>query len=190
MGSTITIGLLTQVGATKYLMVKCSLLNTLLDRITSRVNGEAKNPEIDASLEAKLDNDTFRATLHDLLSSLTTKWERHRTDSLCDNVIKGWNAEPSFPEKVIRSCESLGIKSPSRSRLGFRHKLIHAGEFDKKLKTIEKKAEYLFGIEAIVLMLLVRVLGFDGFVYLQSSPPDPKPVSEFLADLSQPNGGN
>jgi hypothetical protein len=176
---TITIGLLTQVSSAKYLIVKCTLLNTLLDRITSKVNGEASVPEIDPKLNERLDRPWFRWLLHLLLTTLSSKWHRYRTDSLCDNVIKGWNAEPSFPDKVLRSCESLGIKAPSRSKLGFRHKIIHAGEFDKKLKTIEKKAEYLFGIEAIVLMLLVRTLGFDGYIYLQSSPPDHKKVSDF-----------
>lgn len=186
---SVTIGLLSQVGGTKYLVVKCSLLNTLLDRITSKVNGDTSGPEIDANLNDRLDRGWFRWLLHFLLRTLTKKWERHRTDALCDNVIKGWNAEPSFPEKVIRSCDVLGIKAPSRSKLGFRHKLIHAGEFDKKLKAVEKKAEYLFGIEAIVLMLLVRMLGFDGYIYLQSNPPDHKKVSEFLAETPQPSGG-
>ena len=188
---SVTIGLLVQGGSTKQLMVKCSLLNTLLDRITSRVNGDIAEPQIDPKLDDRLDRGWFRWLLHRLLRTLSSNWERHRTDSLCDNVIKGWNAEPSFPEKVIRSCEALGIKAPSRSKLGFRHKLIHAGEFDKKLKTIEKKAEYLFGIEAIVPMMLVRMLKFDGYIYLQSLPPDPDPkkVSEFLTTSPEPNGG-
>jgi hypothetical protein len=188
---SVTIGLLSQVGGTKQLVVKCSLLNTLLDRITSKVNADTGEPQIDPKLNDRLDRGWFRWLLHLLLRTLSSKWERHRTDSLCDNVIKGWNAEPSFPEKVIRSCESLGIKAPSRSKLGFRHKLIHAGEFDKKLKTIEKKAEYLFGTEAIVLMLLVRMLGFEGYIYIQSIPPqpDPKKVIEFLAETPEPNGG-
>lgn len=179
----VTVSLLTQVGGTKQFVVKCSLLNTLLDRITSKVNGDTAEPVIDPKLNARVDRGWFRCLLHLLLKTLSSKWERHRTDSLCDNVIKGWNAEPSFPEKVIRSCESLGIKAPSRSKLGFRHKLIHAGEFDTKLKTMEKKQEYLFGIESMVLLLLVRMLGFDGYIYIQSIPPERnhKKVSEFLA---------
>lgn len=176
-----SIGLLTQARGAKYLEVKCSLLNTLLDRISSKVNGDNYGNEIDANLDARLDRKWFRWLLHLLLRTLSKNWERNRTDSLCDNVIKGWNAEPSFPAKVIRACDHLGIPPLSRTKLGFRHKLIHSGEMNKKLKTTDQKLEYLFGIEAVVLMMMIRMLGFSGHVYLQSNPPDPKPVSEFLA---------
>lgn len=177
-----SIGLLTQARGAKYLEVKCSLLNTLLDRLSSKVNGDNYGNEIDPDLDARLDRRWFRWLLHLLLRTLSKNWEQHRTDSLCNNVIKGWNAEPSFPEKVIRACEHLGIPPLSRTKLGFRHKLIHAGEMNKKLKTTDKKLEYLFGIEAVVLMIMVRMLGFSGQIYLQSNPPDPKPVSEYLAE--------
>lgn len=176
-----SIGLLTQARGAKYLEVKCSLLNTLLDRISSKVNGDNYGNEIDADLDARLDRKWFRWLLHRLLRTLSKNWEQHRTGSLCDNVIKGWNAEPSFPDKVIRACDHLGILPLSRTKLGFRHKLIHSGEMNKKLKTTDQKIDYLFGIEAVVLMLMIRMLGFSGQVYLQSNPPDPKPVSEFLA---------
>jgi hypothetical protein len=176
----VTIGLLTQVNGSNNLVVKCSLLNTLLDRITSKVNGESSGPEIDAQLDKQIDAKCFRFLLHHLLKTLTPKWDRYRTDAVCDD-IKGWNREPSFPNKVIRSCETLGIKGPARSKIGFRHKLIHAGEFDKKLKTMEKKAEYLIETDAVVLMLLIRLLEFDGYIYLQSNAPNHRKVAEFLA---------
>jgi hypothetical protein len=178
---SVSIGLLMQARGAKYLEVKCSLLNTLLDRISSKVNGDHYGNEIDACLDTRLDRKWFRWLLHRLMRTLSKNWEQHRTDSLCDNVIKGWNAEPSFPDKVIRTCDHLGIPPLSRTRIGFRHKLIHSGEMNKKLNTTEQKLEYLFGIEAVVLLMMVRMLGFSGHIYLQSSPPDPKPVSEFLA---------
>jgi len=160
----------------------------MLDRITSKINGDTSPPEIDPDLNSRLERRWFRWLLHLVLRTLSNKWERFRTDAVCE-VIKGWNAEPSFPKKIIRSCETLGIKAPTGSKLGFRHKLIHSGEFDKKLKTIEKKAEYLFETESIVLMLLVMMLGFDGLIYLQSDPPNPKKVSEFLADSPEKTVG-
>jgi hypothetical protein len=176
-----SIGLIIQARAAKCLEVKCSLLNTLLDRISSKVNGDNYGNEIDPELDARLDRKWFRWLLHLLLRTLSDNWERQRTDVLCDNVIKGWNAEPSFPEKVIRACDHLGIPPLSRTKLGFRHKLIHAGEMNKKLKTTDQKLDYLFGIESVVLMMMIQMLGFAGRVYLQSNPPNPKPVSEFLA---------
>jgi len=178
---SVTIDLLTQARGAKCLEVKCSLLNTLLDRISTKLIGNTGEPQIDPLLDQRIDRKWFRFLLHQLLRTLSRNWERHRTDSLCDNTIKEWNAVPSFPEKVIRSCDSLGIQAPSRTKLGFRHKLIHAGELDKKLKTPEKRIEYLFSIEAVVDLLMVRMLGFKGHIYLKSYGPNHLPVENVLA---------
>jgi len=185
-----TIGLLTQARGAKYLEVKCSLLNTLLDRITTRIIGPATNAEIEAGLKAKVDAAEFRTALHAVLSSLTDKWEMTRTNEIC-RTINDWNAKPSFPKKIIRCCQKLGIPPISGKKFGFRHVLIHEGEMHSDLENIEERAAYYFEIEAILLLLLVRMLSFDGFIYLQSIPPEtaPKKVSEFLANAPDPNGG-
>jgi hypothetical protein len=185
---SITIGLLHQARAAKYIEVKASLLNTLLDRVSTKVVGDGSGAEIDPLLNKRIDRSWFRMILHWVLRLLSRNWTHHRTDALCDNVIKGWNAEPSFPEKVIRACDSLGIPAPSRSKLGFRHKPIHTGEMDKKLKTFEKKAEYLFTIEAIVAMLLLRRLGFRGYIYLKAHNTRQRLIDEVLAnDAARPS---
>lgn len=184
----VTVGLLTQARGSKYVEVKCSLLNTLLDRITTKVLGEVNAPEIDAGLDAKVDVKEFRVTLHYILSTLSPNWDRTRTDALC-STIKDWNARPSFPKKIMRACQKHGISPISGKKLGFRHVLIHDGEMHGDLKTPDDRAQYFFEIEMIVLLLLVRMLRFDGQIYLQCKPPDPKLVSEFLAETSQPNGG-
>ncbi len=186
---SITIDLLTQVRGVRQLEVKCTLLNTLLDRITAKVNCERSEAVIDQSLPDRIDRKWFRFVLHSLLRTLSRNWERHRTDTLCDVTIKGWNSELSFPDKVARSCDLLGVQALSRSQLGLRHKLIHTGELDKKLKTTEKKVEYLFGVESLVMMLLIRMLGFQGYIYLPSHPSMHKKVSEFLVPVSEQNLG-
>ena len=187
----VTIGLLTQVGGTKYLEVKCSLLNTLLDRITTKILGKSCAPEIDVELDKRVDNKDFRTALHYILATLSPKWERTRTDALC-GTIKEWNKKPSFPKKITRSCEKLGIPPISGKKLSFRHLLIHEGEMDADLETPQETAEYFFEIQMIVLLLLVRMLGFEGHIYLQSKPDESgqtKKVSEFLVESTQPNGG-
>jgi hypothetical protein len=156
-------------------------LNTLLDRISSKVNGDNYGNEIDSGIDARLNRKCFRRLLHWLLRTLSPRWDRGRTNAICD-VIRGWNAEPSFPDKVTRACDHLQIPALSRRKLGFRHKLIHAGEMNKQLKTPAERADYLFGVEAVVLLLMIRMLGFDGYIYLQTSPPDYKLVSTFLAE--------
>ncbi|MFO0915929.1 MAG: hypothetical protein U0795_23420 [Pirellulales bacterium] len=177
---SVSIGLLMQARGSKYLEVKCSLLNTLLDRLTTRILGEATEPEIDAALPAKLDDKDFRTTLHFILASLAPKWERSRTGDLIGK-IKEWNKSPSFPKKIVRSCEKLKIPPMSGKKLGFRHVLIHDGEMHSDLKSPDERFQYFCELEALVLLLMCRMFGFEGHIFLQVAPPDSKPVSEFLA---------
>ncbi len=179
-----SIGLLMQARGSKYVEVKCSLLNTLLDRITTKILGQSTAPEIDADLPSKIDEKDFRTTLNSILASLTPKWERHRTDALC-SMIKDWNAKPSFPKKIARSCEQLGIPPMSGKKLGFRHVLIHEGEMHSKLETPEDRFQYFCELEALVLLLMCRLLQFEGQVFLQVAPPDPKPIAEFLEEQNE-----
>ena len=184
----VTCDLILQARTSKYLEVKLSLLNTLLDRISKRVNSGKKQIEIDPLLDGRLIDDDFLKSLHSVLSSLSNKWSEDRTKSIC-GVIKGWNNSPSFPKQVARACEVLGIQLLDGANLAFRHKLIHEGELDKKLTTWDQKAEYLFAIEGIVLLLIVRMINFDGQIYLQSKPHDSHPVSEFLVGVELPELG-
>src|SRR5690606_5047985 len=119
-----------------------STLNTLVDRISKKVIGDQETAEIDPALPQRIERRWFRWCLHALLSTVSRNWDKDRTERICD-TIKQWNSSPSFPNQVIRACESLGIGSPTRRHLGFRHKLIHVGEFDRKLKTTDQMIEYL-----------------------------------------------
>lgn len=177
---SVSIGLLMQARGSKYLEVKCSLLNTLTDRLTTRILGDSTEPEIDANLPARLDDKDFRTTLHFILASLTPNWERNRTDALVA-TIKDWNKKPSFPKKITRSCEKLGIPPMSGKKLGFRHVLIHEGEMHSDMKSVDERFRYFCELEALVLLLMCRMFGFEGHIFLQVAPPDSKPVSEFLA---------
>lgn len=184
----VTIGLLMQARGAKYLEVKASLINTLLDRVTTKILGDQKTHEIDPGPDAKLKAKEFKVTLHFILSTLSPNWDRNRTESLC-NTIREWNAKPSFPKKITRSCQSLGISPVSGEKLGFRHVLIHQGEMDSDLETPDDRVQYFCELEATVLLLLARMLGFDGHVYLQkdpSSPGDTKPVADFLDAATKP----
>ncbi|MBB3205102.1 hypothetical protein FHS27_000869 [Rhodopirellula rubra] len=174
-----TIGLLLQVGGSKQMIVRCSLLNIILDRITTKIVVDNDDPEIDPNLNQRIDRRWFRFLLHLLLRTLSPQWEKWRTDTHCDNTIKGWNASPSFPKKIQRACEQLGIPSPSGRTVGNRHRILHVGEFDKKLRSIDQKAEYTLWLQSIVQLMLVKLLGFDGLIFLPDTPPDPKRVSEF-----------
>lgn len=185
---SVTIRLLTQARGSKYIEVKCSLLNTLLDRISSKILGDANSPEIDAALDERVDVKDFRTTLHYILLSLSPKWERSRTDALC-GTMKDWNTKPSFSKKILRSCEKMGIPAISGKKLGFRHVVIHDGEMHSDLKTSEDRVQYFLEVEMVVLLLLIRMLGFDGYIYLQSNAPNPEKVSAFLVENLEQNVG-
>jgi len=177
-----SISLLMQARGSKYLEVKCSLLNTLLDRLTTRVLGDSTTPEIDANLSVRLDEPEVFANLHSILSSLTPNWERCRTESLV-TTIKNWNKAPSFPNKIKRACEKLGISPMSGKKLRFRHVVIHEGVIHSDLKSDEERFQYFCELEALALLIMCRMLGFDGRIVLQIVPPTPKRVAEFLAVL-------
>jgi hypothetical protein len=179
-----TIGLVNQARTSRYLEVKCSLLNTLLDRITTKIIGPATNAEIESGLKQKVDAKEFQTALHDLLMKLTDKWDINRTKEIC-RTINDWNARPSFPKKIIRSCEKLGIPPIPGKKLGFRHVLIHEGEMHSDLDSEEERVRYFFEIEMVVLLLLIRMLGFEGLIYLDIAPPDPKKVSDFLTQTPE-----
>ena len=160
----VTIGLLTQAKIAKYTEVKCSLLNMLLDRISTKVNAGFNQAEIDPRLEENLNKD-FEDKLHQLLLGICSLWLPTRTKSICE-TIKKWNKEPSFSIKIQRTCEKLNIKNPFVKLLHVRHKLLHTGEFDSMLDNSEK-SDYLCNLDALVSLFLIRIIGFDGYIYLQ-----------------------
>ena len=161
---SVTIGLLTQARISKYNEVKCSLFNTLLERISDNVNAGSNQAEIDPMLE-KIINKDFEDKLHTLMIGVYGPWTIERTKSLC-GTIKLWKKQPSIPNKIICACEKLKINKPFRKTLGLRHKLLHTGEFDSKLNDTEK-LDYLFTLDAVASLLLIRIIGFDGYIYLQ-----------------------
>lgn len=160
----VTIRLLTQARISKYSEVKCSLLNTLLDRISTKLNSESNQAEIDPMLEENL-NEVFEHKLHKLMIEICVPWTIERTKNLC-STIKQWNSQPSFPDKIIRSCEKLKIYKPCRKTLGLRHKILHNGEFDSKLNDA-KKLDYLLTLDAVASLLLIRIFEFAGYIYLK-----------------------
>jgi hypothetical protein len=174
-----SIGLLAHARATSLLEIRLSTLNTLVDRISRKVIDNLETFEIDANLPNRLNRHWFRWCLHILLRTLSPKWDMDRTNAVC-KTIKDWNAAPSFPNQIVRACETLGIGVPARGQLKFRHKLIHVGEFDRSLKTQKQIVEYLESLEAVVELMMIRLLGFTGFVHVDKHGPNRQEVGALL----------
>lgn len=174
-----SIGLLGYSRATPLLEIRLSTLNTLVDRISKKVIGDQKIAQIDPKLTARIERRWFRWFLHTLLSTLSRNWDQERTERVCD-TIKMWNSSPSFPNQVIQACESLGIDAPTRKHLGFRHKLIHVGEFDKKIHKTDQMRKYLQSLEAVVELMMIRLLGFTGYIQIDKHGDHRQKVDEIL----------
>ena len=177
---TRSIGLLLQARTAQYLEIKCSILNTLVDRLTSKINGDNYGHQIDPNIEKQLSRKWFRCLLNLLLGTLSKNWDVYRTNAICEKIDE-WNSQPSFPKKVELACRHFSVPPMAGKKIGCRHKLLHAGELDKTLKTPEARAAYLFELEGMVLLLMIRMLQFEGYIYLQTHPPDHQLVSAFLA---------
>lgn len=174
-------GLLVQARGSLALEVKCSLLNTLLDRFADKIIARTNTAEIDAHLSKRIDESQFKTNLHSLLESLSVNWGRHRTDALIA-TIKQWNRQPSFPQKISRACAALDIQPMPLKRLGFRHVLIHQGEMHGELDSAMERIRYYDELEALVLLLICRTLRFNGLINVHIFGNQPGPVSSFLTN--------
>ncbi len=175
-----SIGLLAHSRATPLLEIRLATLNTLMDRISNRVISNRESSEIDPGLPGRLNRRWFRWLLHKLLCTLSPKWDEKRTNTVCDTILQ-WNSTPSFPNQVVQACEALGVSAPARKKLGFRHKLIHVGEFDKALKSTEQMIDYLQSVEAVVELMMIRMLRFTGFVHIDERGPQWHRVDDLLS---------
>ena len=144
--------------------IQLCILNTLLDRAVSTWKGEEKAYEISPDIPKIVKNKGFRRSLQNWLSErIGDNWEQHRTDSILSK-IKEWNTEPSFPEKVKRSCDRLGIRAMSPERIRLRHQILHTGDMPED---INEAVAYLFELQAMLVLMILVVLKHDGKVYIQ-----------------------
>lgn len=175
-----SIGLIAHSRATPLLEIRLTTLNTLMDRISKKVIAGNETAEIDSQLPVHIDQPSFRSQLHSLFCTLSPNWDEERTNSVCGMIIQ-WNSSPSFPNQIAQACEALGIMPPARKQLGFRHKLIHVGEFDKNLKTTDQMFEYLESLEAVVELMMIQLLGFTGYVHIDNRGPKWQKVKAYLS---------
>ncbi len=147
-----------------HLEIRMALQNTLLDRISSRILRHDETYEIDPAIPEKLTK-PFRRRLHALFLELSPNWSSERTARVTQNIAE-WNSGPSFPGAVERAAMRLALWPPAKAQIHKRHKLIHQGEYDAEDGTTP--FEYWMHIEALVTMLLLRMLSYTGAFYAVS----------------------
>ncbi len=180
----VTIDLLVDARCARELEAKCAILNILLERIADH-ELEPCGFEIHQDFESKVNEDEFKKDLDQCLGKLPG-WTEDRSNQLAQ-TLKEWNKRPSLAAKVKRVCSKLGLHEPKGKRIRFRNDLLHRGEFDSSLKRFEDQLEYLDEVDAIVCLLLIRMLKFEGYVYHKAlGVSQAVTVAEAVALLNQP----
>lgn len=183
-----TLDMFMQVHVNPYIETKSMLLNILADRIAAKLGVSADGAEIDAALGARMESEEFGRALHALFAKESANWTEERTRNLI-STVKMWNARPSFAEGIRRACKVVRLKPPTTKLLGTRHRLMHVGELHPPDMTL---SDYWKELEALVLLLIARMLDHEDYVYaakfgssqirlsdyLEPSTPESPPTSE------------
>jgi hypothetical protein len=126
--------------------------------------------EIDPKIERLVEHDAFKTALRGALGTLPG-WDDKRTDAVV-GLIKHWNKTPSFPVAVKRACMLFSLPEPDKRLIATRHKLMHIGELQPGIKGMTGW-EYDVELESLVLVLLLKLLGYNGVFFhakYQSAP--------------------
>lgn len=158
---TATLGLYWQAHSNKFLEIKTAILNILVDRISTELTKGQRESEIDEQLPKRADEKGFKAKLHELLTSLSPHWTEQRTEDIV-RTIKDYNARPSFPKKVAKACETQQLPLIAGKLLGTRHLLLHVGKLEPPDGDV---MGYWTELDALVLMLILRMLRYEGPFY-------------------------
>lgn len=183
-----TIAMFLESRVTPYLEVRSTMLNVLLDRISTKIVGDISGPQIDADIPKKVKQKDFRAELHGVLSKLSDNWTDNRTEAVI-NRIRELNARPAFGKKVAMACEQLGVAAPQHEGNDPRHALLHEGE----LITSAGNLEYWRDLDALIVQMLLRMLGYDGTFYHFKYGAQPvllADVRKTAVDQSEGEGNN
>jgi hypothetical protein len=157
-----TLRLLLQAQIAEMLEVKCSVLYTLAERLSSHIVGKAANSEIDADLESRARDKDFTAELHQVLEKLSPKnWTKVHTSGMVDEIVRR-NKAPSFVKKIQRACQAVDLPQPDGSLLRPRNSLLHNGELN--MNSEDTVAHYL-ELDWVVLAMTLRLFAYDGVYY-------------------------
>jgi hypothetical protein len=155
-----TIGLFLESRVTPYIEVRSTVLNVMLDRVTTKVVGDVAGPQIDAEIPKILKQKGFRDELRSVLEKLSPNWTDARTEAVI-NRVRELNARPPFGKKVAVACETLGVAAPRYEGNDPRHALLHEGE----LVTSAGNFEYWRDLDSLMVQMLLRMVGYDGVFY-------------------------
>lgn len=177
-----TLGLLNQAQIADFLDVRCSILYTLADRVSSFVVGKTAQAEIDTELKSRARKKPFIDELHQILSKLSPEnWTQDRTNNVL-GMIKDWNKRPHFAVKIQRACSQLGLPEPPKALLIPRNDLLHDGEL--KSRDDDNYKQYI-ELDWVILTLVLRLFRYEGTYYHRKLGIEPVVLSDQLLPTSQ-----
>ncbi len=157
-----TLGMLNQAQIADMADVRCSILYTLTDRISSYVVRRTGTAEIDPQLKPRARQHEFIQEVHGVLQKLSPEnWTLDLTKAVL-NEIKRWNSTPHFATKIQRACSQLHLPEPDRDLLVPRNDLLHDGELNPREDDLV--AHYL-ELDWVVLTMVLRLLEYSGTYY-------------------------
>lgn len=167
-----TLGMLTQAQIADMLDVRCSILYTLTDRISSYIVKSTGKAEIDPELKARARKAEFVNELHQVLQKLSlANWTHDKTEAVIAEINR-WNKMPSFVTKIQRACRQLDLPEPDKLLLRPRNDLLHDGEL---VSEDDDNIGHYLELDWMVLAMILRLFAYKGSYYhpkFGSSPVD------------------
>lgn len=175
----------------------------LFDRLSSHLlEGYQFPKQISDELTSSLGDKERRKDLKSRLGSLLNdfaekeKWTPERSEALVQQ-IELWNNAPSYPKKVGKAFELVGLKPPPGKMLKRRHSLMHEGGL--KLEP-QEALEFLCDLHQSIVSLMLSMLGYRGKFFslgrgecemstLMLDKAEPQPSETSPAPQSDPKCG-
>jgi hypothetical protein len=173
-----TIGIFLHAQIVTVLNAKAILLNVLLEKLATLVVGTKFPCQIAENLDQIVDGQTFIDALQATFASFIKGWPIERTQKVI-GTIKGWNAGPDLPVKVQQACKALDLEEPAKKLIKPRNPILHQGIMRVDYKNL---GDYWTDLDALILLMILRLLGYDGVFYHHKFGPNPIPLRKLMKD--------
>lgn len=111
-------------------------------------------------------NAAFQKVVDIKVALLNVLLERTSRYVINDNTKYKDKDHPSFDNAVQSACEKLGVQSISQSSK-FRNAILHQGDLSNELPSFEERVKYSLQLDAIITLLILRKIDFNGNVLLK-----------------------
>jgi hypothetical protein len=160
-----------------YAEFKLLSLLTLLERISGFVRTmKGLTRSRDVALDEILADERFRPELDALLRRGTAAWTSERTERMIA-WLRQRSGSSGYGALIVEACRALDVPPPPSDALRLRDRLAHGYERGVSIESLLAAFE---SVEETVALLLLRLMGYEGMVFL-SRPPRRVPIADALS---------